>query len=93
MKFLLTLFAILFLVLQYKLWFQQDAVLSSIRLYREVAKQQKINDQLAERNDKLLTAIENLKHTKASTEALAREHVGMVKPDEQFYQFVKTEKK
>ena len=92
MKFLIALFAVLFLLLQYKLLFQSDSVIASIQLHREVVKEQKVNDQLSERNQKLVAKIYDLQHTKASTEALAREHIGMIKPGEQYYQFVKTEK-
>ncbi len=94
MKPLIVILTILFLSLQYKLWFVQDGVWRVHQLKKQIAQQMKENAQLSQRNTVIVAEIKDLKSGKVALEAHARHDLNMVKPNELFYILVeKPEKK
>ncbi len=90
MKLLIFLLAILLVIVQIQLWFGTYGIFYSFHLKREVSAQIKENKALEKRNKKLEKNVVLLKNGKAMVESLAREKMGMIKPGERYYQFVKT---
>lgn len=81
------LIAILVL-LQYPLWFGDGGVIAVWQLKREIAAQQKENEQLRERNRALEAQVNDLKQGLEVIEGRARSELGMVKKGETFYQVI-----
>lgn len=81
--------AILFLLLQYKLWVPDGGVPEAWRLRNDVQKQAQKNNELHDRNARLLAEIKDLRQGKEAVEARARRDLGMVRKGEVFYQYVK----
>jgi cell division protein FtsB len=75
-------------LLQYPLWFGNGGVFAVWRLHREIAVQQKENDQLKERNRTLEAQVNDLKQGLEVIEGRARSELGMVKKGEAFYQVI-----
>ncbi len=82
--------ALLFLfgVLQYELWMSSNGIAETFRLKQSIAANEVLNQQLIQRNALLASHISEFKQGKASVEEAARNEVGMIKPDETYYQFV-----
>jgi cell division protein FtsB len=93
MKFFIIILTILFLGLQYKLWFEKDGFWRVQRLNQQISKQAQENLQLSQRNETLVAEIKDLKIGKAALEAHARNDLNMVKPGELFYLIVDKDKK
>ena len=93
MKPLIIILTVLFLVLQYKLWFEPDGLWRVQRLKQQITKQTQENSQLSQRNERLVAEIKDLKLGKAALEAHARNDLNMVKPNELFYLIVDKDKK
>lgn len=74
--------------LQYPLWFGEGSVPKVIRLEREIRAQRVENARLRERNAALDAEVKDLKRGRGAIEDRARAELGMVKPDETFYQIV-----
>ena len=91
MKAIITGLAILFVVLQYQLWFANGSLLSAWKMQRTIEKRAVENATLEKRNDRLKMDIQDLKHGQRSLEESARSDLGMIKKDETFYQVVKRE--
>lgn len=88
MKSLVVVLAGLFLVLQYKLWFDRNGVTKVWHLRHSIAEQTKENKELAQRNSVLDAQVKDLKSGQAAVEEHARNDLGMVKPGEVFYQII-----
>lgn len=88
MKPFIVILTILFLSLQYKLWFVQDGVWRVHQLKKQIAQQLKENTQLSQRNTSMVAEIKDLKSGKVALEAHARNDLNMVKPNELFYMLV-----
>lgn len=88
MKPLVIVLAGLFLVLQYKLWFNHNGVAQVQHLKQNIIAQTNENNQLAQHNAMLTAEIKDLKSGQAAIEEHARNDLGMVKPSEVFYQVV-----
>lgn len=80
----------LFAGLQYQLWFGASGVQQVRRLERGVEFQRRANAELLARNLRLLTEVQELKTGRDAVEERARLELGMVRPDEVFYQWVET---
>jgi len=78
----------LFALLQYKLWLASDGFRQTWHLEKAIATQMDSNDALAKHNQLLARQVAELTHGQGTVEALAREELGMIKPGEQYYQFV-----
>jgi cell division protein FtsB len=74
--------------LQYQLWFGVGGVQQVRRLDRTVIQQQQANRQLIDRNNRLSAEVTDLKNGREAVEERARLELGMVRPDEVFYQLV-----
>jgi len=88
MKPVVIALAVLFLVLQYKLWFEKGGVSEVWRLRNAIETQSQQNKEFAERNKALEAEVNDLKSGQAAVEERARNDLGMVKPNEVFYQIV-----
>lgn len=88
MKSLIAILTVLFLSLQYKLWFVQDGVWRVHQLKKQIAQQMKENAQMGQRNTAMVAEIKDLKSGKVALEAHARRDLNMVKPNELFYMLV-----
>ncbi len=92
MKYLLfALFAVL-LFLQYRFWIAEGSYLDVAKLNQQMAKQQKENTALRERNRILSAEVDSLKNGDATLEERARSNMGMVKEGETFFLFLKEQK-
>lgn len=81
--------AILFVWLQYQLWFDETGVLSSIKMEEKIAEQTELNEAIEARNQVLAEEIIAIKSGLESVEAKARKELGMVKEDETYFIVVK----
>jgi len=88
MKSLVIVLAGLFLVLQYKLWFEQDGIAEIWQLRHAIVAQTTENQQLAQENLVLTNEVQDLQNGTAAIEAHARNDLGMTKPGESYYQIV-----
>jgi cell division protein FtsB len=88
MKYLAAALAIVLILLQYRIWISDDGVRGVRRLQHAVAAQQALNASLAERNSRLQAEVHDLKSGTAAIEERARSDLGMIGPNETFYQVV-----
>jgi len=88
MRILATVLLVVLVLLQYRIWVSDDGLRGVERLQHAVAAQQKLNTQLTERNSRLEAEVEDLKSGTAAIDELARSDLGMIGPDETFYQVV-----
>lgn len=85
-RWLVVLTALL-VFLQYQLWFADTGLQRTQHLRDQLHKQQQTNQQILLHNHKLKHQIQLWQHSQSRVETLAREELGMVKPDEHYYQF------
>ncbi len=83
----LILFVILIL-LQFKLWLGEGGVRDVARLEARVEDQRQQNEDLLQHNAELQAEVEDLRERLEAVEERARYELGLVKPDEEFYQVV-----
>jgi cell division protein FtsB len=88
MKILAAALAVILVLLQYRIWIANDGLRGVERLERAVAAQQKQDARLTERNSQLAAQVKDLKSGTAAIEELARSDLGMIGPNETFYQVV-----
>lgn len=88
MKWLLAALSVALILLQYRIWISDDGVRGVARLQHAVAAQQALNSTLVERNSRLAAEVQDLKAGTAAIEERARSDLGMVGPNETFYQVV-----
>ena len=84
-----TLF-IIFLSLQVSLWGERG-LLELWTLHRSNAQEKINNEKLGERNQILINELADLKSGGSVLEELAREDLGMVKPDETFFKVIENQ--
>lgn len=88
MRILMIILTVLFIALQYNLWFGQGGVVQTVSLKRSIERQRAANDKQNKNNERFIKKVQSLKADNSAAEALAREELGMVKPDETYYRFV-----
>lgn len=88
MKWLAAALAVALILLQYRIWISDDGLRGVGRLQHAVAAQQALNATLIQRNTRLEAQVEDLKSGTAAIDELARSDLGMIGPDETFYQVV-----
>src|SRR6185437_2479993 len=88
MKWLTAALAVALILLQYRIWISDDGLRGVERLQHAVVAQQKLNAGLAERNSRLAAEVKDLKSGTAAIEERARTDLGMIGPNETFYQVV-----
>ena len=91
MKILGFIFAFLILVLQYRIWMGDNGMPEISQLKQRIAEQIKQNEQLKEQNDMLKKEIQALRTNPALLEEIAREQLGLIKPNETFYRIIPKE--
>ena len=90
MNRIVTIFLIILLIiLQYRLWFNNGGIIDMLRMKKQAAVVKHENDQLKERNQKLIQQVQQLKNNQNAVEVRARHELGMIKKGETFYQVVK----
>ncbi len=88
MRTLGVIFAVLLILLQYKLWFGHGGLIDVRRLDQAGEAQILENEQLKERNESLEAEVQDLKQGLEAIEERARSEMGMIATDETFYLFV-----
>jgi cell division protein FtsB len=88
MKWLAAALLAAILLLQYRLWLSHDGVREVSRLESAVAFQEAENGRLTERNRELAAEVHDLKNGMAALEERARTELGMIGPNETYYQVV-----
>lgn len=79
---------VVLVLLQYRMWVSDDGVSEMMRLAQAVESQKATNEGLRERNAQLAAEVADLKDGFSALEERARSELGMVAPDETFYQVV-----
>lgn len=88
MKWLVGLILVALVAMQYSLWWGQSGLLEVARLQEKITTQETVNASLSDRNRQLHAEVLDLKQGIAAIEERARHDLGMVKPNETFYQLV-----
>jgi cell division protein FtsB len=92
MKILGAALALLIVLIQYPLWLGKGGWLRAWEMDRQVEVQKTKNRQLETRNGALGAEVRDLKQGTEAIEERARQELGMLRPDEVFYQFVPEKK-
>jgi cell division protein FtsB len=87
MRVLSIILGALILLIQYPLWFGKGGWLRAWEVDRQVSVEKDKNGQLERRNTHLAAEVRDLKTGTEAIEERARQELGMVKPDEVFYQY------
>lgn len=82
------LLILLIVLIQYRLWFGANGILTMRQLKKQLASQTIENDRLKQRNDNLIRQIQNLRSNQDAIESRARQELGMIKKGETFYQVI-----
>lgn len=80
---------VLFILLQYQLWFDETSVRSSMEMKEKIVEQEELNGAIRARNQVLQEEIAGIKSGMGSIEAKARKELGMVKENETYFIVVK----
>jgi cell division protein FtsB len=88
MKWLAVALAVATLLLQQRLWLSEDGVREVARLQEAVTAQQQQNESLRGRNLQLAAEVADLKKGMTALEERARSELGMIAPNESFFQVV-----
>jgi cell division protein FtsB len=88
MKVLAVILGALILLIQYPLWLGKGGWLRAWEMDRQVEIQKSKNRQLETRNAALAAEVRDLKQGTEAIEERARYELGMIRPDEVFFQFV-----
>jgi cell division protein FtsB len=79
---------IVFLGLQYRLWFGFNSINDFYQHTEEVARHQQMNQKLIKRNKLLAADVKDLKTGLEAIEERARNELGMIKPGETFFRII-----
>lgn len=88
MRALTIILIALIALLQYPLWLGKGSWLRVWKVNQQVEKQQVENSASQQRNDALRAEVRDLKQGNEAAEERARNELGMIKPDEVFYQVI-----
>lgn len=88
MRIIITILLVLFVLLQFKLWLGEGGFREVTRLELRVESQQQKNEELLQRNARLQAEVEDLRERLDAVEERARNELGLIKPDEEFYQVI-----
>jgi len=92
MKILGAILVALIVLIQYPLWLGKGGWLRAWKVERQVDAQKAKNRQLEARNAALAAEVRDLKTGTEAIEERARHELGMLRPDEIFYQYVPDKK-
>jgi len=90
-RWIVALFAVVLAAMQIQLWFGDDRIPRLRELEHAVADQTAANQALAELNADLAAEIRSLRQGTEAAEERARADLGMMRPDETFYQIAEIE--
>jgi cell division protein FtsB len=79
---------VLLVLLQIKLWLGEGGFRDVARLETRVENQRQQNEELLQRNAELQAEVDDLRERLDAVEERARSELGLIKPDERFYQVV-----
>ena len=82
--FLVIILAVIFVLLQYELWFSHGGIFQNRHLQRQLASEKHLLQQQQIENKKLLDEVMKIKHDPQQIEAHARDDLGMVKQGEEY---------
>lgn len=88
MRPILIILIITLVVLQHKLWLGDGNIVQWVKIEKKLAAHQNENKKLAARNKALEANIAELKSGDQALEEEARYELGMIKENEEYYQFV-----
>ena len=88
MRVIIVILFIVLVMLQFKLWLGEGGFREVARLEARVGDQHRQNVELLQRNAELRAEVEDLRERLDAVEERARNELGLIKPDEQFYQVV-----
>lgn len=88
MRALIIVLALVLAALHFRLWVSSGGLREVWRLEQQVAERTEENRELTERNAALAAEVRDLKTGLAAAEERARSELGMVLPQESFYQIV-----
>ena len=88
MKLTTTIFLLLLVLLQYRLWIGNGSLTEVHNLEDQISQIEQENHDLKERNLSLAAEVLDLKQGQDAIEERARSEMGMIKYDETFYQIV-----
>jgi cell division protein FtsB len=88
MRIIILILFVLLILLQFKLWLGEGGFTEVARLEARVEGQKQHNDDLFQRNAELQAEVEDLRDRLDAVEERARSELGLIKPDEKFYQVV-----
>ncbi|HWL61781.1 MAG TPA: cell division protein FtsB [Steroidobacteraceae bacterium] len=91
MKWFIAALAAVVVLMQYRIWVSPDGAREVLRLDRAVAEQRAENERLQARNQQLFAEVKDLKQGFAAVEERARAELGLVAPNETYYQVVPPE--
>jgi cell division protein FtsB len=91
MKWFIAALALLVVVLQYRIWASPGGARELIRLDHAVEAQREENRQLKQRNQQLSAEVRDLKQGFEAVEERARSELGLIAPNETYYQVVPPE--
>lgn len=89
MRLLIAALIVVFIGLQYRLWFGDGSLSEVVKLSRELELQKQKLKQLEEKNRRLEAQVLDLQNGFDAYEEKARNDLGMIKKDETFFQIVK----
>lgn len=92
MRLLIVVLIVVFIALQYRLWFGDGSLSEVVQLSRELELQKQKLKQLEERNRKLEAQVIDLQNGFDAYEEKARNDLGMIKKGETFFQLVTPQK-
>ena len=88
MRIITLILFVLLILLQFKLWLGEGGFTEVSRLETRVEVQKQQNEDLLQRNAQLQAEVEDLRDRLEAVEERARSELGLIKPDEEFYQVV-----
>ena len=88
MRALIVLLVLVFIALQYRLWFGDGSLSEVVQLTRELEQQKQKLKELEERNRRLEAQVLDLQNGFDAYEEKARNDLGMIKQGESFFQIV-----
>ncbi|MDF3055060.1 MAG: ftsB [Gammaproteobacteria bacterium] len=84
----ITILSVLFVLLQYKLWFSEAGYRQYAHLKEKLIESTEQNMELQKRNSYIAAEVDNLKRGADAVEEHARNELGLIKPGETFYQII-----
>jgi cell division protein FtsB len=88
LRWVMLVLLLLLVALQFRLWFGEGGMRQVWQLERDVAAQKAENERLSARNADLAAEVEDLREGREAVEERAREELGMIGPNEEYYQVV-----